>query len=180
MIRKLAFSAAAVLAALITTPTLANVTLHLSPEGSTIAGVGSTTAVDIRADFTQSIIGWGLDVQLGQPGIAELVGISFGSFWDGGVSIDGDGLSAISDPMQYPLGIGPGSDILLATLTFEGLAVGVTPVTLSISGEEDEGFLLGDLSGYDTVTFAAGTITVPEPAGVALALLGGLALLRRR
>jgi hypothetical protein len=180
MTGKILLSAAALLALMAATPVAANVIVSLSPQESVIPAVGETTTVDIRATFTDGIIGWGLDVQVDQPDVANLIGYTFGPLWDGGVSIDGDGLSAISDPALFPAGVGPGSDILLATLTFQAVGEGATPILLYVSGDEDEGFALSDLTGNDAVTLGSGMIVVPEPASLLLLSLGGLALLRRR
>jgi hypothetical protein len=101
--------------------------------------------------------------------------------WDPALStIDGDLLGGNIDPIANPNGIGPAAGILLATLTFQAFGLGTTPIALSTSGDEDEGFALSDLSGNDTVIFANGTITVPEPASLVLIALGGLVVLRRR
>jgi len=130
----------------------------------------------VLQDTTIPVVGWGLDLNVANPGVADLDSFTIGPLWDPvGASIDGDLLGGTS-----LLGVGPGANILLATLTFEAFGLGTTPISLSVSGEEDEGFALYFDPGLDAVVFAEGTITVPEPATLALVALGGLAALRRR
>lgn len=100
------------------------------------------------------------------------------SHWDAaGSTIDGDLLGGNS-----LVNIGPGSDILLATLTFEALAPGTTSIAISIIGDEDEGFALDNLSGLASVaSFATRLITVPEPGSLVLFISAAtFALCRRR
>lgn len=164
------------LMALAATPALATVNLSFVLQDTTIPVVGGFANVEIRADFTETIAGWGLDLNVANPGVADLDSFTIGPLWDPvGASIDGDLLGGTS-----LLGVGPGANILLATLTFEAFGLGTTPISLSVSGEEDEGFALYFDPGLDAVVFAEGTITVPEPATLALVALGGLAALRRR
>ncbi len=89
-------------------------------------------------------------------------------------------LGTTADPFNHPNGVGPGTDILLATLTFEAFAPGTTEISLSISGDENEGFALGDFSGLDSVILPTGTITIPQPSTFVLLALGCVAALKRR
>jgi hypothetical protein len=180
MVYKCKAVAAVAALALLAAPAYATVTLNFVQQDTTIPVVGNTADVEIRADFTDAIVGWGLDLNVDFPGVANVTGIAIGPLWDTVSSIDGDDLAGLADPFAHPGGIGPGTDILLATLTFTANAVGTTPISLSVSAGEDEGFALWDLSGNDVVNFANGTVTVPEPASLALVALGALTLVRRR
>ena len=76
-----------------------------------------------------------------------------------------------------------GQDILLATVTVEGLAEGVWTIASGNSYPDDltEGFAL-DPTGFEQVVledFAAVTV-LPEPMALVLLALGGLVVLRRR
>ena len=66
-----------------------------------------------------------------------------------------------------------GTDVVLATLTFQGLSVGTTNLDLSVTtGDNTEGFYL-DPTGTAAWTYTTGSITVPEPASMTLLALCG-------
>ena len=174
--RRVTLSAVAVAALMSAAPAFGTVTLSFVAQNTTIPSVGGFANVEIRADFTEPILGWGLDLNVDDPGVADLDSFTIGPAWDPVLSsLDGDLLGGTA----FPGPVGPGSNILLATLTFEAFGIGVTPISLSISGDEDEGFAI-DPSGLDSVVFAEGTIRVPEPAALTLLALGAVAVLRRR
>ena len=151
----------------------ADVMVWLDPTNPTV-NVGETVMVDIMADFEEPVMAWGLDLMIAEPMVAGLTQIAIGSEWDVTDTLDGDGLAGL----RFPTGVG--GQVLLATLTFEGLAIGETALDLSSGPEEDEGFLLE--SGYmaTNVNFIGATLTVvPEPATLLLAM-GIIVLARRR
>ena len=169
-----AVPAIALLALIAATPAYATVTLNFVPQNSVIPTIGNTTNVEIRADFTQAVVGWGLDLNVANPGVADMTGFTIGPAWDPQLaSIDGVLLGGTS-----LVDVGPGTNILLATLTFQAFGNGVTPISLS-ANDIDEGFLLNDFVTFDSVNFANGTVTVPEPATLVLVALGGLLVQRR-
>lgn len=151
----------------------ADVVVWLDPPSPTVS-VGETVTVDIMAEFVDPVMAWGLDLTIAEPTVASLTQIAIGSEWDATDTLDEDGLAG----MRFPTGVG--GQVLLATLTFEGLAIGETALNLSSGPEEDEGFLLE--AGYVAATgdFTGATLTVvPEPATLLLAV-GFIVLARRR
>lgn len=170
-----AVSAVAVAALVSAAPAFGTVTLHFVAQDTTIPSVGGFANVEIRADFTEPIVGWGLDLNVDDPGVADLDSFTIGGLWDPALStIDGDLLGGTSLD-----GVDPGTNILLATLTFEAFGNGLTPISLSTDGDEDEGFAI-DPTGLDSIVFAEGTIRVPEPAALTLLAIGAVVALRRR
>ena len=157
-------------------PASADIMVYMEPADA-IVNVGETTTIDIKANFSDSITGWGLDLAISEPVYTSWIDTILGASWDApGGSLDGDWLVGL----RFPSGLS-GDGIVLATLTFEGLAEGVTSLTLSSGPEEDEGFGL-EFGGFDTnVTFTPATLTVvPEPAALVLLTLGAVTVIRRR
>lgn len=156
----------------------ATVVAGFNPTDSSVL-LGDTVDVQIVADVTDvSIFGWGLDVDYDDQ-LVELENIAIGPLWDDvGATGDGDGLAGSTFPDSIS-----GTGLLLATLTFRGVGLGVSPLELSHDNPPDltEGFPL-DPTGFETdETFLLGSIEVtPEPASLALLMLGGLAVIRRR
>jgi hypothetical protein len=163
----------AVLAALVLVPAAsADILVWLNPATPEVE-VGASVTVDLMANFDEPAMGWGLDLAIEEPTYAAWTGTTLGGAWNPTTTIDGDGLAGL----RFPDGVS--GETLLATLTFEGLAEGVTALTLGGGLDEDEGILLASGNLATNVQFAGATLTVvPEPA--AALLLAGFALLRRR
>ncbi|MFH0981764.1 MAG: PEP-CTERM sorting domain-containing protein [Planctomycetota bacterium] len=166
-----------------TSPVEAEVTVGFDAQDSVIdLAIVDTVEVNIIADFTLPIIAWGLDLTIETPGIASLIDVEINSsLWDWVYTPDGDGLAGLA---PIPTVVGPGVDFVLATLTFHGDAIGVTPISLSytlIPPDETEGFAKHPTGFDEVIWYEEGTITViPEPGTLSVLALGGLALLRRR
>ena len=164
------------LLAVLATATAASgsVVVSFDPAADTV-NVGEFVDVDVVATFDASVVGWGLDLSIEEPAYAGLTNVEIGPAWDPATqTLDGDLLAGL----VFPPGLT--GEVLLATLTFEGLSLGTTDLTLSY-GDEDEGFQL-EVGGLDTdVTFNGGSLTVtPEPASIVLLALGlGLTYRRR-
>jgi hypothetical protein len=151
---------------------LATVTLSFVQQNTVIPTIGESAVVEVRADLTEAIIGWGLDLAVVDPSVATLTDLAVALPWDAAeATLDHDLFGATS-----LTSVGPGTDILLATLTFQAVGDGVTNIALLTSNDEDEGFALANWSGLDSVVFASGTITVPEPTSFLVCTLGGLLL----
>jgi hypothetical protein len=153
----------------------ADVLVYFDPVDSVVE-LGETVGVDIRADFDDPVVAWGIDLTVDKPEYASWIDTAIDPAWDiPGESLDEDWLVGLS------FATGASGDVLLATVTFEGLALGETLLSLSSGPEEDEGFLLEAGSMEENVQFMAGTLTVvPEPSGLALLGLGVLAIRLRR
>ena len=166
----------AVLAVVASAPAAwADITVYFDPS-EPVVGIGETVEVDIRADFTDSVVSWGIDLTIDDPEYADWIDTVIGPDWnDPGDTLDEDGLAGL----RFPTGID--GDVLLATVTFQGLTEGETWLTLDCGPEEDEGFLLEEGFLDEDVQFFSGRLTVvPEPAGLALLGIGLLAVRLRR
>lgn len=169
----------ALLVGLAVAPATANILVGFSPQDSYVPIGGGPFYVDIVADFgDEDIAGWGLDLDIANPLIADLEGtIEIGPLWTPASDGDMDGLGGVAFPNPIT-----GDDILLARVYFNPLALGTTAIDLSDDYPADitEGFALFP-TGFATVDYIGGSITVtPEPCTLSLLALGGLALLRRR
>lgn len=133
----------------------------------------------ILADIpeAEAIVGWGLDLTLDGASVSLVAPVGIGPIWDAVYTPDGDELGGLAfpDPVW-------GEGVLLATITVNPEALGITQLLLSDDNPLDltEGFALAG-SGFAEVTYILGQIEViPEPATLFLLLVGGVALIRRR
>lgn len=138
--------------------------------------IGASFQVQIVADFTAPIAGFGLDLGFDGSIISLEAPPTIGPSWVSAFTPDGDGLAGLA-----PGAAVSGSDVLLATLSFAADMLGVSDLVLGISVlDATEGFAL-DPSGFDSVSFVDGSVqVVPEPASGLLASLGLVALGLRR
>ena len=147
----------------------------------TVASLGGGSfTVDIVADISDDVFGWGIDLEIATPGVVQLDSITINSmYWTEPGSSD-DGLAGIAVP---PGASYSGADLLLCTLEFTPLALGSTGLHLSDDYPSDltEGWPL-DPTGFDAdVTYIAGSITiVPEPTALTVLAFGGLFMLGHR
>jgi len=158
----------------------ADITVSLVPD-YTFIDLGAPLPhyyVDIVADIpTQdAIIGWGLDLDVALPAVADWTFVSVGPSWTGVPAPDGDDLAGLAFPDPVS-----GMGIVLATVDFTGYTPGVTGIMPGVTpGDLKEGFV--QLGGaFVPATFTGGTVEViPEPATLTLLALVGLVVLRRR
>jgi hypothetical protein len=187
---------------LMTCPTGANA-FYLEFDPYTLHVVeGTSFTVDLFADIPEeeAILGWDIDLLYDDTQL-DWTGTTVGSKWNQ-VSIDSDGLGGlmvIPPPSIVPPPIGPppmvpppivpppisGNDILLATLSFECLAIGTSTLDIFADPLDLEGFLLasGDfLASWTSRAATVNQVPVPEPATVLLVGSGIIALvgLRRK
>lgn len=167
-----------------TTGWAAPITVSFDPSSSVIGGVGDIFTVDIVADIPDPVLGWGLDVSF-DTGVLDLTGVAIDPLWFPGFAPDGDGLAGLAFPSPIF-----GSDIVLATLTFEAIAVGLSDLVASVTPLDfTEGFPLAPpaLPGsFAPITFVDGSVNVvPEPGtfwllGTSLVMFLGYAWRKRK
>lgn len=130
--------------------------------------VGESQWIEIRADLSLPVLGFGLDIDFDSLSLAPVGSPEIGPLWIPLFAQDGDGLAGLASGEAIS-----GDDILLATLSVQALARSDVSITASISpGELTEGFPLVS-AGFDAdVHFISTTLTVvPEPGTASLLAL---------
>lgn len=162
----------------VVTSASATIVVGFDPVNSTIPSVGGSTMVNIVANIPEgeAIVGWGLDFGYDNAIVSASVAVD-PAFDPPLQNPDGDGLGGLAFPDAV---FGP--SVVLATITFDALANGMSVLTLGATvGDVTEGFAVDpDLGGgMADVQYDTGTIRVPEPASLMLLGLVALALRRR-
>ena len=178
MLRKCSLLCAIFAAGVFALSASADITVSFCPVNSWTT-VGGTVAVDIVADIPEddAILGWGLDLTIDDPSIASWTLNSIGPMFDAIVgNPDGDLLGGLVPQPGNVWGTG----VVLATIDFLGLNLGMTDLFLGDTpSDPTEGFAL-DPTGFAMVNYMPGTLEViPEPAALVLLAVAGL-LIRRR
>jgi len=145
------------------------------PSAASVAD-GESFSVMLVADLDAPVLGWGLDLAVLGPATLDPGPPLIGPQWTPLPAPDGDGLAGLA----FPTGI-QGVGILLVTLSFTATGPGAIVFQVEITpGDLTEGFAL-DPSGFAVDPLLGGaTVTVPEPATAALAMLALLGVLRSR
>jgi hypothetical protein len=141
--------------------------------------VGDIFTIDILADIPDPVLGWGLDLNFDYGLVSQSASPLVGAGWLPLLStMDGDGLAGVAFPVPVS-----GTNVLLASLTFEASAVGFATFAAGYTPLDfTEGFPLALPGGFADVFFTntfvtINSIDIPEPKplmlfGVGLAVLG--------
>jgi hypothetical protein len=149
--------------------------VYISPECQDFEMPGGTTTVDIVADIPEdlAIIGFGVDLMIDNP-IVTPVDVTIPAPFDTVFVPDGDGLAGIIEPPDPIWGTG----VVLATVEVSLDAEGIAWLTPGYTVDDlFEGFQTPD-GPVTEIEWVPGCIIIPEPATLALLMLG--TLLRRR
>lgn len=151
----------------------------------TVSGLGHGTALggfDINVGFNPSLLGFA-SVVYGDPTLGDQLDLEgFGTFTD---TLPGAGtteLTELSFDVPFALTSLQAQDFILASLTFDALSPGVSPVTLSINALADQNgdpITAGAVNASVDIQSAGAIPTVPEPS-TWLLLCGGLVALLAR
>jgi hypothetical protein len=189
-----AFSLALAIGLLVCSSAPASVPIEVTWDPATcriIDGIGLQGSLSIYADVPTDtpIVAWGLDLYFDEA-IVSVSSITYGADWSE-VSHDPTAQDLI-DGVDYNMAAislfppgGLAGHVLLANLTFTGLAIGDTDLVLGAHNPPDlsEGFAQSPPPSGVFVPFnaAIGCIeVVPEPATLFLLGFAGLAVIRRR
>jgi hypothetical protein len=163
--------------------------VRLVPTEASI-GVGDILMLELRADLSNPVSAFGLDVHWDAAAFDYVSPALFGAGWVRLSELEGTPAAPFPALALLNLGAvaipGPvlGNDLLLATLSFEAKQAGLHALHLSIDPTDlTEGFALPTPGSFDPVTLVGTEVTiVPEPAAALLLGAGLLALgaLRRR
>jgi len=167
----------------------ASIVVSWDPAVQYIPGVGLQGSLNIYADVPEddAIVAWGLDLYYDEA-IASVSSITYGPLWSE-VSHDPTA-EDLADGVDYNMAAiglfppgGTSGHLLLAALTFDGLALGETWLNLGAHPLDlSEGFAKNPPpSAFIDFTAEPGKIVVtPEPTTLALLGFVCLALIRRR
>lgn len=132
--------------------------------------VGDTFTIDILADIPDPVLGWGLDLNFDSGLVSQSAPPLVSATWMPGFTMDGDGLAGLAFPTPVT-----GTDVLLASLTFEATAAGSATFSAGYTPFDlTEGFPLAfPLTGFAEVSFedvlvTINSISVPEPSALLL------------
>jgi len=154
----------------------ATVTVRFDPPVVTTP-VGSTVDVSIYADIPTPVVAWGLDLVIGDGGVASVATPPvIGPSWLAATTADGDGLAGLAFPNSIT-----GSNILLATVSLQAISVGESDLVIQVTpGDPTEGFGL-DPIGFASTSFLPGRLQVtPEPSTALICTIAGLVFFSRR
>lgn len=154
----------------------ADIVTYFDPADETL-NLNQSVTVDLRATIPadEPLLGWGLDVVQLDETVVSLESVTIGPAFMQLPDGDGDGL--IANTGFPPAGVT--GDLLLATLTLKGIAIGETDIIADYTPDDGTEGLYLDPTGMGTLAAQTGHITVvPEPAALMLLLVAGL--IRRR
>jgi hypothetical protein len=125
--------------------------------------MGTTFDVDIRADISNPVVGFGIDLSFDASVLSQTVPPTVDPTWFAIAAPDGDGLAGAAFPTPIF-----GTDVSLATMHFTAISPGMSALTLGATpGDLTEGFPLFP-SGFDTASFQSGWVVVAPDYSVNL------------
>ena len=155
----------------------AGISISFDPSDTTV-GVGEFFTVDILADIptADAIVGWGMDVGFDSfiLGHNALTDVAIDPAFTALPTLDGDFLAAGLGPSFPPAPPVSGTNVRLATLTFEALSVGITTLNGGFTTTDaTEGFVQTGGRTITDVAFGAANINVvPAPHAMLIGTIG--------